>query len=255
MPGAYISFDRLESCEAGGVGTRMRISLSAGWLAAVAFVAACPGGGSNGGGQEENGEACVLLAAERPGEVLDAERWPDGCFVPFDGETYAFNVDHTGWTDLSFERGILATWDADRCDFCSFEGQPTETSTDGKRCVQHFNCGIEGRCAVRLYIDEATNRWRFDFDGWGCTAPPGTYDLFPTGDGECVGVCATSRQCGDDGCGTSCGSCTSGEVCDSGRCRLVRNEACDACLSTCSGYAQCCSGCGCFCESECGGCW
>lgn len=63
-------------------------------------------------------------------------------------------------------------------------------------------------------------------------------------DGACVSRCVPNcdgRACGDDGCGGSCGSCGSNEVCDNGSC---------ACVPTCEGGSCGDDGCG----GECGLC-
>jgi len=78
-------------------------------------------------------------------------------------------------------------------------------------------------------------------------------------DNPCV-TCEPScdgRQCGSDGCGGSCGTCSSGQICSSaGRCVSEGSgDTCSACLATCSGLTSCCTGCGCLCEYECGQCF
>lgn len=48
---------------------------------------------------------------------------------------------------------------------------------------------------------------------------------------DCGGACpcefdCTGRECGDDGCGGSCGVCPQGEICEGGRCRGDYPERC-----------------------------
>lgn len=84
-------------------------------------------------------------------------------------------------------------------------------------------------------------------------------------DCPCSSSCS-GRECGDDGCGGSCGSCYGGEVCDSGTC--VSESSCnDTCSSrgcecgsvcgdscgTCPGGYSCYDGCHCRCEPSCSG--
>lgn len=71
---------------------------------------------------------------------------------------------------------------------------------------------------------------------------------------ECAGDCCRpkcdAKQCGDDGCGGSCGTCPQGQSCTSGKC-VDAAGACDECLSACSGLPQCCTGEGCICDGAC----
>jgi hypothetical protein len=68
----------------------------------------------------------------------------------------------------------------------------------------------------------------------------------------CTPVCG-SWVCGDDGCGGSCGACPSGKQCSNGQCVAggSSNTACSNCLAGCQGLAQCCTGTGCLCQSQC----
>ena len=89
----------------------------------------------------------------------------------------------------------------------------------------------------------------------------GTYLQFNGDCGEhncnpCQANCS-GRECGPNGCGGSCGTCPSGSKCSvAGNCISDNTgDPCSACLSTCQGLPECCTGCGCMCESECGGCF
>ena len=66
----------------------------------------------------------------------------------------------------------------------------------------------------------------------------GTTDVQPGGDVDivCIAEC-TDLECGDDGCGGSCGSCAPGQECDAGKCPI--------CVPNCAGKE-----CG---PDECGG--
>ncbi|MCC6811293.1 MAG: hypothetical protein IT381_27935 [Deltaproteobacteria bacterium] len=84
-----------------------------------------------------------------------------------------------------------------------------------------------------------------------------------TCDGACTPRCA-NRTCGANGCGGVCGVCAAGQTCrtpvnDTSRFECVTtattSPGCSACLSSCSGLSGCCTGCGCLCEDECGGCF
>jgi hypothetical protein len=63
-----------------------------------------------------------------------------------------------------------------------------------------------------------------------------------TGGGGCEGSCA-GKECGDDGCGLPCGSCTGDKVCKSGKCV-------EPCMPNCAGKECGDDGCG----SACGSC-
>lgn len=70
----------------------------------------------------------------------------------------------------------------------------------------------------------------------------------------CEPNCA-GRECGPDGCGAFCGTCSGGEECNAaGQC-VTEADTCTSCLQSCSGLPGCCVGCGCMCEDECGGCF
>ncbi len=203
-----------------------------------------------------NGQACKITETGGDGVTADVSSWPEACLVPFDGSTRAFVLDGFGFGNVTFNAGVLAVFDHSECTYCAPGGQPSTTVAGGEKCVHQYNCGVDGRCPVRLFIDSETERWSFTFDGWGCTLPPGTYDLFPTGQGTCHGVCGT-RECGSDGCGNSCGSCGGSQTCDSGRCSSGSGQSpsCNGCLDACSGLPSCCTGCNCLCEDECQGCF
>ncbi|MFC1610711.1 hypothetical protein ACFL6C_07125 [Myxococcota bacterium] len=63
----------------------------------------------------------------------------------------------------------------------------------------------------------------------------------------CIPDCAT-RECGDDGCGSSCGTCGTDEMCDNGTCVCAPDcdgKACgdpDGCGGICTGCAECDNG-------------
>ena len=79
-------------------------------------------------------------------------------------------------------------------------------------------------CISRTIPVGSFTKWVADgvCNGTTCVAPAGGYDGACTSSAACVGpqwVCScTGRTCGDDGCGTSCGTCTGGKVCTAGAC-------------------------------------
>jgi hypothetical protein len=69
--------------------------------------------------------------------------------------------------------------------------------------------------------------------------PPGT-----TPPPDCTPACGV-RQCGDDGCGQSCGTCNPGETCQAGQCACLDERVCgDIC---CPEAVECFTQ-GCVCE-------
>jgi hypothetical protein len=77
-----------------------------------------------------------------------------------------------------------------------------------------------------------------------CTAPAACSADYVC---QCTPSCA-GKTCGDDGCGGSCGTCTTG-TCVAGQCSCAGR--CSSCLSSCRGLSGCCCGSGCMCESDC----
>lgn len=73
---------------------------------------------------------------------------------------------------------------------------------------------------------------------------------------ECQPNCV-GKECGSDGCGGSCGTCPDGKICNAaGECvSSGSGDTCSECLAACQGLPGCCTGCGCMCEYECGGCF
>ncbi|MEM4245422.1 MAG: hypothetical protein QXR60_04435, partial [Candidatus Nanoarchaeia archaeon] len=61
--------------------------------------------------------------------------------------------------------------------------------------------------------------------------------------GACTPNCA-GKECGDDGCGGSCGTCSSGKTCSNGQC--VTSGACKKQNEICKSSSDCCSGLSCF---------
>jgi hypothetical protein len=65
-------------------------------------------------------------------------------------------------------------------------------------------------------------------------------------------ACSTGKIAAD--CGHSVQTCD--EVCRAGKWSPpAQQNGCDGCLSACRGLSGCCTGCGCICQSECGGCF
>ncbi|WP_163998713.1 hypothetical protein [Pyxidicoccus caerfyrddinensis] len=75
-------------------------------------------------------------------------------------------------------------------------------------------------------------------DGCGGTCGSCSGGSVCTSTGQCMATCTpscTGKTCGDDGCGGSCGTCGSGQACQSGRC---------VCVPRCDGRQCGLDGCG-----------
>jgi hypothetical protein len=122
-------------------------------------------------------------------------------------------------------------------------------------------CGRTGNMYSNVY-SLATNTYVSCEDLYNISPrDDGTGDLW---DGDCgtdwCNPCipnCNGKTCGSDGCGGSCGTCPPGKTCStSGTCIDVGSgDPCSNCLSACHGLPGCCTGCGCICESACGGCF
>jgi len=60
--------------------------------------------------------------------------------------------------------------------------------------------------------------WQFCQDSWIESEPTPGSENNCTIQGDCIPDC-TNKDCGDDGCGGSCGSCESGETCENNECK------------------------------------
>jgi len=125
-------------------------------------------------------------------------------------------------------------------------------------CVPCGSIGYEGCCdglvvtwcecgclrTIDCSLNAAPNNtcgWKADVGYYDCGAvgaePTGTFPLECSG-GPCVPSCG-GRQCGDDGCGGSCGTCPAGYVCNaSGLCEV------GTCVPSCAGKQCGSDGCG-----------
>jgi agmatine/peptidylarginine deiminase len=123
--------------------------------------------------------------------------------------------------------------------FCQ-SGQLTEQSCGNNDCG--WDAGGNGG-----------NGW-YDCGGSGAD-PSGTYAL------QCPGTCTPScngNQCGDDGCGGSCGTCAAGQNCTNGQCVCAPNctnkscgdDGCGGSCGTCSNGQTCTDG-QCVCTPNC----
>ena len=113
--------------------------------------------------------------------------------------------------------------------------------------------------------------------GSGVKCLPGTSPLNMDATYQCKGTCypepcpqcqpdCSGKECGEDGCGGTCGSCNGSEVCDGGKCKDVQSctatcgskgcecgFVCGQACGSCSGAYSCNDGCHCECLSQCAG--
>jgi hypothetical protein len=143
----------------------------------------------------------------------------------------------------------------------------------GKNCGDDGCGGSCGSCSGGQVCNSGTcedpsNVYRCPCDGscaycW-CDDPvrEGNCETYWEGDGECdcgcqfsddadCGACTpncSGKNCGDDGCGGSCGTCSGGQVCNSGVCEDPPTGGCDN-DNTCDTGEDCGS-----CPGDCGAC-
>jgi len=96
----------------------------------------------------------------------------------------------------------------DVCDVC-----PEYAAFD--ECVDLSNCG-DGFCNVDIY--ESCSNCPDD-----CACGCGEECI----GGDCAYVACDGKECGGDGCGMSCGTCSNGESCLDGLCESNFSEVCD----------------------------
>jgi hypothetical protein len=126
------------------------------------------------------------------------------------------------------------------CDRC-------ETWDDAAFCQCDDGCEGYGDCcedygSLCAVGDSSFCSWKVSatFSGYDCGSmptvePTGTYP-YTCGTGDGPGCSCLNKQCGDDGCGNSCGACLGGATCDaSGSCQ---------CAGTCLGKTCGDDGCG-----------
>ena len=90
----------------------------------------------------------------------------------------------------------------------------------------HVDGGPEAESVGPVEVSEDLS---FHDDGLGPDDP---------GPDACVVHC-DGRQCGDDGCGGSCGTCSGGKVCESGQCGCKANDHKACCESAVCWYDSC----------------
>lgn len=113
--------------------------------------------------------------------------------------------------------GISASWD-------SVLYVATDCDAIDDSCLGGDNVKNKGGEELFLTLDQDEAMVVFVDGSANNSNKSGTYTL--TVD-TCIPDCA-DRVCGSDGCGGSCGSCTSSESCSGGQCNLKKGHLCDA---------------------------
>ncbi len=134
---------------------------------------------------------------------------------------------------------------------------------DGRFCNGVEVCdAASGQCQPGVPVcagaapvcDEATRTCRCGDDD-DCVAP----ERCSNGVCGCTPAC-DGKQCGDDGCGGTCGSCAAGDECNAGLCgcvpdcdgRQCGSDGCDGSCGACAGADVCDDG-SCVCVPDCAG--
>ncbi|MCG3172678.1 MAG: hypothetical protein GMKNLPBB_00832 [Myxococcota bacterium] len=112
--------------------------------------------------------------------------------------------------------------DSDSCrEWGAIEACPSGESCNQGKCCE----GKESVCRDRQ-CGKASNRCGDSFDCGSCSA---NSTCNAQGKCECIPFCG-GMQCGDDGCGGSCGNCGAGQKCAQGKCYRDLKH-CDICSS------------------------
>jgi hypothetical protein len=125
---------------------------------------------------------------------------PDVCFewTPIVSGTYEFS---TCGSQADFDT-VLSLHNISTNEELTCNDDVTSCTTEKKSL---FSYGVTGGTTYKIILD--------GYYG----GDHGDYDLNITASGGCTPDC-TGKNCGDDGCGGSCGTCSGGQVCNSGVC-------------------------------------
>ncbi len=124
------------------------------------------------------------------------------------------------------------------------------------QCSSNACIAFENLAAVAPV--EAGNTYYVVVDGYNGAV--GNFNLSIACEGPCEPECA-GRQCGDDGCGGTCGTCAAGRVCQNGQCvvctpncggRICGDDGCGGSCGPCP-EGTLCNAEGTACDDSCGG--
>ena len=146
------------------------------------------GRAGGGGGSDDAGPMGVSVTCTAPGDTDLALK-----------EEGPGTVDEA--TLRYFSGGALAQIDGIDCVLAA-----DQTSGPGPVCFDRYTCGA---CTIEIINYEGGSR---TLVGGGCPEYEGAYSLC-----QLTQTC-DGRNCGEDSCGRSCGSCPSGQTCNGGTC-------------------------------------
>jgi len=194
-------------------------------------------------------ENCIagLCEAQGPGDTCDDPIMVDGMPFTHSGDTSFSNNDY-GYSTCPGGGGTSFGGNGSNDDAYSFT--PTETAEytisfagfDGNLYITTDCSDIDNTCLagsetfgqseeIVTTLDAGTTYFII-VDGWANTINSGSgpYTLTITQAGGCVPTCtSTGAECGDDGCGGSCGDCNAGEDCTAGQCIGGTSASGDTC--------------------------
>ncbi len=164
--------------------------------------------------------------------------------------------------EITFKDGVLILLGTLECTYCALPDVQDFGMESIFNCAQYYEC-TDGTntCRYTLRAPEYKNprEWMLFFmEGFtSMECPPyGTqyWTIGPVNDaGTCAAYCENAggasgpRECGDDGCGGSCGTCADGSTCEDGTCKTSK----PTCPAGCQVGAVCCGGV--FCSGDCVG--
>ncbi|MEC8023759.1 MAG: agmatine deiminase family protein [Myxococcota bacterium] len=171
-------------------------------------------------GSDGCGGSCGVCTG---GETCEAGQCVDPCGgVPYEGQCTGTALTYCESSELisgdCSAQNACCGWDADNafytCVPCGTCQDECETGSNGCSALgtHAWICNNAGECNTRTYT-ECTN---------GCDTATGACSAT-----TCEPSC-DSKECGDDGCGGSCGSCAAGSSCNaSGVCVEACSPSCD----------------------------
>ncbi len=153
--------------------------------------------------------------------------------------TYQYRPTETGYCDDSLDNDCdgKKNYD-DTADCCKADCTNKDCGGDGcggtcGTCAAKESCSTEGTCEAQCGAFPSTTCDGYCGQQYGSGSACYCYDYMCQQDPanccpdfkSCCGTCTPScagRECGDNGCGGSCGSCTGGKACSpSGKCETV----------------------------------
>ena len=176
-------------------------------------------------------------------------------------KTFTLSYLGTGLIIVDLPGNLTSTIQGTTPTVCIYEQNDLKIRSVSGGTIQLSPSDITGDCGLELFQESSTNNYS-GMTSYGAklivdaTNAPNYVEvnypsaqvkgrvLFVTDSGTGGGICipdCSGKQCGDDGCGGSCGSCQSGEVC--------QGNQCQSCTPDCTGKVCGDDGCGGSCGS------